>query len=452
MPEPNLNRNPILAAGLSLVLPGLGQTYAGAWKRGLSLLVGLAAQTALFYGAGTPWLIPWIAVIWLWNAWDAFSIARGAKASAVGPVVLILALNLVAAWKITDIHIPKLGAEQRGVIGEIASGLGHPDFVARKTVTQVAHTKYYVVGPGPPVLVPYEPLTGKKPRILASPNTVTEGGRVTVTGFGFTPGARGTLRLLSAEEEELGRFVIDSKGGFRLTFTNTRSIPGDYFVEARVQTPARGWRISETLRDATPRMFETIYLALIGTAISLVFAIPLSFLGARNLMSGAAPLRAVYALTRALFSVLRSVEVLIIAVIAVAAVGIGPFAGVIALAIHGVGALGKLYSEAIESIEHGPIEAIRSTGASELQVIVYAVVPQVVPQFIAFTLYRWDINVRMATVIGLVGGGGIGYQLIQYMNLLQWRQAATAIWLIAGVVMLMDYASAVIRESIGLRQ
>jgi len=133
----------------------------------------------------------------------------------------------------------------------------------------------------------------------------------------------------------------------------------------------------------------------------------------------------------------------------VVAVGVGPFAGVIALAIHGIGAIGKLYSEAIESIEPGPIEAIRATGANELQVVVFGVVPQVVPQFIAFTLYRWDINVRMATVIGLVGGGGIGSQLMQYMGLLQWRQAATAIWLIAGVVMLMDYASAVIREKIG---
>ncbi len=196
-------------------------------------------------------------------------------------------------------------------------------------------------------------------------------------------------------------------------------------------------------------MLETIYLALIGTALSIVFAIPLSFLGARNLMSGSPLLKTIYGLTRGLFTILRSVEVLIFAVIAVAAVGIGPFAGVIALAIHGIGAVGKLYSEAIESIEHGPIEAVRSTGANELQVVTYAVVPQVVPQFIAFTLYRWDINVRMATVIGLVGGGGIGYQLIQYMNLLQWRQAATAIWLIAGVVMLMDYASAVIRERIG---
>jgi len=196
-------------------------------------------------------------------------------------------------------------------------------------------------------------------------------------------------------------------------------------------------------------MIETIYLALVGTGLSLIFALPLSFFGARNLMSSTPALRIVYALVRALFTVLRSVEVLIFAVIAVAAVGIGPFAGVLALAIHGIGALGKLYSEAIESIEHGPIEAIRATGANEIQVVAYAVVPQVVPQFIAFTLYRWDINVRMATVIGLVGGGGIGYQLIQYMNLLQWRQAATAIWLIAGVVMVMDYASTVIRERIG---
>ncbi len=157
-------------------------------------------------------------------------------------------------------------------------------------------------------------------------------------------------------------------------------------------------------------------------------------------------LRIVYGATRALFTVLRSVEVLIIALIAVVVVGLGPFAGVLALAIHGIGALGKLYSEAIESIDHGPIEAIRSTGASELQVVVFAVVPQVVPQFIAFTLYRWDINVRMATVIGLVGGGGIGQQLYNYMQTYQWRQAATAIWLIAAVVMIMDYASAVIRE------
>ena len=93
-------------------------------------------------------------------------------------------------------------------------------------------------------------------------------------------------------------------------------------------------------------------------------------------------------------------------------------------------------------------EAITATGATRLQVIRYAVVPQVIPQFVSFTMYRWDINVRMSTVIGLVGGGGIGYLLIQYINLLQWRQAGTALWLIAAVVMVMDYASAEIRDRI----
>ena len=208
------------------------------------------------------------------------------------------------------------------------------------------------------------------------------------------------------------------------------------------------WRISETLAEAGPLMLQTIYMALAGTVFSLLLALPLSFFGARNLMSGTPLLKTVYGLTRGVFTVLRSVEVMIFAVIASVLVGIGAFAGVIALSVHGIGALGKLYSEAIESIDHGPIEAVRATGASDFQVVIYAVVPQVVPQFIAFTLYRWDINVRMATVIGMVGGGGIGAPLFQYMQLSQWRQAATSIWLIAGVVMLMDYASAVIREKI----
>ena len=212
--------------------------------------------------------------------------------------------------------------------------------------------------------------------------------------------------------------------------------------------PLHGFSWSETARTAAPLMLETIYLALLGTGLSLLLALPLSFLAARNLMSGSFVLKTIYGLTRGLFTILRSVEVLIFALIAVVAVGIGPLAGVIALAIHGVGALGKLYSEAIESIEHGPIEAIRATGANEFQVVIYGVVPQVVPQFIAFALYRWDINVRMATIVGLVGGGGIGYLLVQYIQLLQWPQAATSIWMIAGVVMLMDYASAVIRERV----
>lgn len=446
--RPSPTRSPWLAAVLS-VIPGLGHIYAGEWRRGLALLIGLSAQAALLWGVGLHWLIAWLAVVWLWSVYDAWNSAQARHTSASLAALVLILVNLIAAWNVTDIRAPELGPEQRSVIGRIIGGLASPDVATRKHIEQRATGKYLVPGPGAPeTLTPVKHKPGS-PRISVSPTTVKQGDKLSVTGSGFTPQAKGVLVLLSADEMEIAKFETGADGAFKAEFTNPRGIPGDYFVQARVTSLAGGWALSETLRDAGPRMLETVYMALIGTVVSIIFAIPLSFLGARNLMSGSPVLKAIYSFTRGLFTILRSVEVLIFAVIAVAAVGIGPFAGVIALAIHGIGAIGKLYSEAIESIEHGPIEAIRSTGANETQVVVYAVVPQVVPQFIAFTLYRWDINVRMATVIGLVGGGGIGYQLIQYMNLLQWRQAATAIWLIAGVVMLMDYASAVIRERIG---
>jgi phosphonate transport system permease protein len=442
-------RSPVVAAILTVLLPGLGHIYVGQWKCGIALFLGLPAQAALFYGVGLPWLAAWMIFVWLWSIWDAIQRALNRGSSAIGPIIVILFLNLVAAWKVTDIHVPELQAEQRGVIYRILSGLAKPDFFEPKTIEQSAVGKFIVPGPGAPESVESKPASKGKPHISVNPMKAYKGTRMIVTGYGFAANSRGRLVLLGAEELRVGEFYTDASGRFRASFINPRDIPGDYFVQARLDVPTGGWKLSETLREAAPKMLETIYLALIGTALSVIFALPISFLGARNLMTGSPWLKSIYGFTRGLFTVLRSVEVLIFAVIAVAAMGIGPFAGVIALAVHGIGALGKLYSEAIESIEHGPIEAIRSTGANEAQVVVYAVVPQVVPQFIAFTLYRWDINVRMATVIGLVGGGGIGYQLIQYMNLLQWRQAATAIWLIAAVVMLMDYASAVIRERIG---
>jgi phosphonate transport system permease protein len=157
---------------------------------------------------------------------------------------------------------------------------------------------------------------------------------------------------------------------------------------------------------------------------------------------------ATYTLARTVLNVLRSIEALILAIIFAATLGLGPFAGVMALTLHSIASLGKLYSEAIESIDQGPIEAITATGANRLQMIVYAVVPQFIPQFLSFTLYRWDINVRMSTIIGFVGGGGIGYILLQYINLLQFRQAATCIWAIAIVVIAIDWASAKLRAQV----
>jgi len=156
----------------------------------------------------------------------------------------------------------------------------------------------------------------------------------------------------------------------------------------------------------------------------------------------------VYYLSRTLFNGLRSIEPLVMVIIFVVWVGIGPFAGALALALHTTAALAKLYSEQVESISTGPLEAVTATGATRLQTVIYAVVPQIIPPYISFTMYRWDINVRMSTIIGFAGGGGIGFLLQQNINLLQYRAAAAQMLAIAIVVASMDYLSSRIRERI----
>lgn len=154
----------------------------------------------------------------------------------------------------------------------------------------------------------------------------------------------------------------------------------------------------------------------------------------------------IYNLARTIFNALRSIEALIMVIVFVVWVGIGPFAGVLALSLHTVAALAKLYSEQVESILAGPLEAVTATGANRLQTIIYAVIPQIIPPYISFTMYRWDINVRMSTIIGFAGGGGIGFLLIQNINLLNYRAASAQMLAIALVVASMDYLSSALRE------
>ena len=149
----------------------------------------------------------------------------------------------------------------------------------------------------------------------------------------------------------------------------------------------------------------------------------------------------VYYVSRAILNVVRSIEPLIWAIIFVIVVGLGPFAGILALTLHSIAALGKLYSESIESIDNGPIEAIQATGGNWIQMVMFAVVPQIIPPYVSFTIYRWDINIRMSTIIGFVGGGGIGFLLAQWIRLLDYRAAGIAVWFIA----ILDYVSAEIR-------
>ena len=203
----------------------------------------------------------------------------------------------------------------------------------------------------------------------------------------------------------------------------------------------------ETFWDtATGLMIATIFLGIVATAFALVVALPLSFLGARNIMSGHPVTAAIYVAVRLLFTIVRSIDVLIVVIIAAVLLGIGSSAGVIGLAFHNVGVLGKLYSEAIEGIDAGPLEAITATGANRFQVVWTAVLPQIINPFISFTIYRLDTNVRLAPILGYVGGGGIGILLFQSINLLHYGAAGLIIFMIVITVASMDFFSSQIRK------
>jgi phosphonate transport system permease protein len=275
------------------------------------------------------------------------------------------------------------------------------------------------------------------------PNTVTEIWWRDPIGNEFRI-RRGTEAVRVTTDEE-GNFDLSIIMPYRIVPPSARG-PQIHAVEARQTSEVGPPLPSEPLRLTIGRMIETIFMGMMATIFGILFSIPVSFLAARNIMSGSPVGMFFYYLTRTVLNIIRSIEPLIWALIAVVWVGLGPFAGIVALTLHSIAALGKLYSEAIESIDHGPIEAIQATGANRLQTIMYAVIPQMISPFISFSIYRWDINVRMSTVIGLVGGGGIGFLLVQYIRLLDYRSAGIAVWFIAITVALLDYISAEIRN------
>ena len=186
---------------------------------------------------------------------------------------------------------------------------------------------------------------------------------------------------------------------------------------------------------------ETVQIALWGTLLAVILAVPFCFFAARNLT----PNMAVFHFTRQVFNVTRGINEIILALIFVAAVGLGPFPGVLALAVHGAGMLGKFFSESIEEIDQGPIEALRATGAGPVQTVIFAVLPQVVTAWIAVVLYRFETNLRQATVLGMVGAGGIGFELVGSMKLFQYQDTATCILVIIVMVMAADYLSTRLR-------
>jgi phosphonate transport system permease protein len=187
-------------------------------------------------------------------------------------------------------------------------------------------------------------------------------------------------------------------------------------------------------------------MALLATTAGTIVAAPISFLAARNIMGRNWLGTSIYTIVRAILNITRSYESLVLATVFALWVGFGAFAGVLALTIVTIASLGKLFSEAVESIDAGPIEAVSATGANPVEVVRFAVVPQIIPDFISFIIYHWDINVRISTILGFVGGGGIGFYLSQRINVLEYQKAGTAIWAIVIVVWAMDFLSAEIRK------
>ncbi|MGY4706276.1 phosphonate ABC transporter, permease protein PhnE [Candidatus Bipolaricaulota sp. J31] len=196
-------------------------------------------------------------------------------------------------------------------------------------------------------------------------------------------------------------------------------------------------------------LIVTVFMAMTATAFAVMVAVPLSFLAARNLMRGLIG-RGIYTVIRVTMSIIRSIEPVVWAIFFLVwvRVGLAPFAGMLALFVHSVSDLTKLYAERLESIDSGLIEAITATGANRLQVLRYAVIPQIVNPYISFTLYRWDINIRMATVVGVVGGGGIGQALFFYLKGNLWTQAGTVMLFIIALVWAIDYLSARLRAKL----
>ncbi len=215
--------------------------------------------------------------------------------------------------------------------------------------------------------------------------------------------------------------------------------------------PERINRIAQYIREYFPPDFTywkvyledtliTIGMGIWGTLLAAIAAIPLSILASNNVF----PVWVVQP-TRRVLDAMRAINELVFALIFIVAVGLGPFAGVLALFIHTAGTLGKLFSEAVEAIEPGPVEGIRATGASKIQEVIYGVIPQVIPLWTSFTLYRFESNVRSASVLGIVGAGGIGVSLYQSFGSFEYQKVCAILIILILATSIIDFASAKIR-------
>jgi phosphonate transport system permease protein len=421
----------------------------------------------------------------VWNVYDSYATAQGKPAPARIAIAFISIGMLIVGAHITDFDIAKAAREVRDLekLQPILWPWQSDAFLIRDVEDYAGVAYWYspcdeevsgdVTSDQAPEAYPQpedggegtliiSPLCGVGSGLRSTSGTRTPGTTVRLVGSNFIPGdpAEIVIRPGGGREfrvvEEGNRVTVipDENGDFEREFVMPNlTIPEVATQITRVRITVRQRHevgsplLAPEFKLAFEGILETLFLALMATAAGVVLAVPFSFLAARNLMSTNPVSMGIYYVIRLILNIVRSIEPLVWALIAIIWVGPGPFAGVIALTVHTIAALGKLYSESIESIDEGPIEALQAVGSNRLQTIMYAVVPQVIPPFVSFTIYRWDVNVRMSTIIGAVGGGGIGVILIQWIRLADYNAVGIAVWMIAIVVTILDYASARIREA-----
>jgi phosphonate transport system permease protein len=453
----------LLPAFISLIVPGAGQFILGERARGIGFFATVVILGGLIAWQQTLALLVPLVFIYLWGAWDAYRLAVGKKDRPGAPILLAVLIVYGLAFVVTEIQPTRLVTGWPRMQPYLRA-LVQPELLEYPTED--------VVGTAP-ILVPcVDPLPepdktpSKDPRVTTSVPCTDVGDLIEVTGEGFLPDFEGEIWWLNplgnkqrvVKDGEPLTFTTDGEGRFSTTAKVPLAVsltnqppPGEtqtHVVRAMQQKPYGSLQPTQTLSLVLEKIGETVAIAFIATVLGMIFALPLSFLAARNLMSGSRYTRAIYYVVRTILNVVRSIETLMWAIVFAVWVGLGPFGGMLALTLHTIAALGKLYSEAIESIDPGPIEAVRATGANGVQVVVYAVLPQIVPTFLSFTLYRWDINVRMSTVIGLISDAGLGFLVIQWVRLGDLRAMATAIIAIVLVITILDFVSAWLRKRV----
>ncbi len=454
---------PWQAALFSLVVPGSGQFVVGRRQRGVGLLLALIILSVLILWQGATALFAAVAIIWAWNIWDAWQLAGDHAMRLEVPVLLAAFVVYGVGIAATEIR-PARFISGWPSVQPYLTALTQPELMEHPTKDIVGQVPIQIpcITPLPQ---PSKPAS-QNPKVTVNTRCAKVGDTITVTGDGFFPNFNGEMIWVNpiGDEQhvlENGRpmkFTTDAHGHFQVKIAVPLAVPvtslpkpGEtqtHLIRAEQHKPYGPLQPTRTLRLVLNKIGETIALAFIATILGMIFALPVSFLAARNLMGGNAVTRAIYYTVRTILNIVRSIETLMWAIVFAVWVGLGPFDGTLALFFHTIAALGKLYSEAIENIDPGPIEALRATGANGAQVVIYAVLPQFMPAFASFTLYRWDINLRMSTVIGLVSDAGIGFLIIQWIRLNRFNAMATAILAIVLGVAILDYVSAWLRHRI----